>query len=104
MAKNKDVAEMFAEGKQKGEANNMFIEGNTIYSYGFHFPIAIRLWDGNEWKFVWNRDKYSMTTSRHQNYVLRAIKGKIIKEVNTQEMEKYKKFINIKEALIEALE
>lgn len=104
--KNKDVAEAFAEGKREGKGNSMFIDGNTIYSYGNHFPMAIRIWDGDTYKFIWNSDKYSATTSRHQGYVFRAIGGKdkILKEVNTQQMEYYKKFVEVKEVVAEALD
>ena len=105
MAKNIDIAEMFSKGKREGTGNNMFIEGNTSYSYGKHFPMAIRLWQGDSFKFIWNNDKYSPTTSRHQSKVLRAIgKDNVIKEVNTQEMEYYKNFTEVKEVMVEALE
>ena len=62
----------------------MFIEGDTIYSYGKHFPIALRL--GNN-IFLVNVDKYSSSTSKHQSYVIGAIsdKGSII-ECNTQDI------------------
>lgn len=96
---------MFAQGKRAGNVKNLIIEGNVVYSYGHHFPIAIRLWDGDRFKFIWNKDKYSSTTSRHQSMVLRAIgKENIIKEVITPQMEKYKKFTDVKEAMVEALD
>jgi len=104
--KNKDIAEMFASGKHEGKVDNLIIEGNTIYSYGKHFPIAIRIWDGNEAKYLWNSDKYSSTTSRHQSLVFRAIGGKdkILKELNTLEMKKIDgKFTDVKELIVEAL-
>lgn len=64
--KNSDLARAFAEGATKGKADNMFIDGDTIYSYGYHFPIAKRI----SKKVVWlNTSKYSVTTSRHQKLV-----------------------------------
>jgi len=39
---NKQVAGAFARG-EKGKSNNMFINGDKIYSYGYHFTIAKRL-------------------------------------------------------------
>jgi hypothetical protein len=40
MLSNKKVAEAFANGKAMGASGNMFISGDTVYSYGYHFPIA----------------------------------------------------------------
>jgi hypothetical protein len=106
--KNKDIAEMFASGKHQGKVDNLFIDGNAIYSYGDHFPIAIRIWVGDEIKYLWNSDKYSRTTSRHQFFVLNAIGGKdkILKELNTQQMKRVISlgFTNVKELMAEALD
>lgn len=66
----KDLAIQFARGeKPKGRAGNVFYENSVIYSYGYHFPIAyIR---GTR-AFI-NSDKYSISTSRQQSYVRRAL-------------------------------
>ena len=63
---NKTLARKFSEGATSGEGSHMYIDGNTIYSYGYHFPIARRMPDG---KFLFNNEGYSNTTSRHKNYV-----------------------------------
>lgn len=57
-----------------GYASNLYFEGNTIYSYGPHFPIAIM--DGNIVFFT--TKGYSMTTSHHKSLVLGAISHKEI--------------------------
>lgn len=67
---NAKVAEEFAEGKKKGSSNRMFIEGDTIYSYGHHFPIAKKV-GAKQAEF--NDDKYSQTTSTHQRLVKSAL-------------------------------
>jgi len=71
---NKQVAETFVNervwGKAKVEGSNLFIEGRTIYSYGYHFPIAIRLEDNT---FLLNEDGYSQTTAKHKGIVRREI-------------------------------
>jgi hypothetical protein len=74
--KNSDVAQAFANGSIEAFGSNMFIDGNAIYSYGRHFPMALRLTD----YFVFNDDKYSVTTGKHKGYVFRAIenRGKVI--------------------------
>ena len=104
--KNKDVIEQFARGKREGKGNSVFIEGNVIYSYGHHFPMAIRLFDTEGFKFIWNRDHYSQTTKKCQNWLFDAIGGKdkIVKEVITPQMEHYKKFTSVREVILEALD
>lgn len=67
---NYQVAEAFAMGASTGRSDNMFIEGNVIYSYGYHFKIAERLAD----KILFTTRKYSRTTGRHKSYVLTALK------------------------------
>lgn len=65
-----DVAHAFAtHGMDKdayGEKGNMFFEGNTIYSYGRHFPIARFI---NYNTILFTLDGYSISTSKHISYV-----------------------------------
>lgn len=49
---------------------NIFTDGYTIYSYGYHFPIARKLANG---KIMLNTSYFSNTTARHQCYVRSAI-------------------------------
>ena len=56
------LADSLANGATDGTASNMFIDGDTIYSYGYHFPIAKRI--GPE-EYVINPNSYSNTTSTH---------------------------------------
>ena len=82
--KNSDVAESFAvkshpEGKRFGTAN-LFIVGQTIYSYGTHFKIA----EKRDNVVAVTTEKYSQSTSKHTNSVLRALERQgwnIIREV-----------------------
>jgi hypothetical protein len=46
--------------------DNIYCEGDVIYSYGSHFPMAVCLGDDF---FLKNGDKYSVTTSKHQGVV-----------------------------------
>lgn len=88
-----ELANAFASGEDKAQGSRMFIDGNVIYSYGYHFPICIRLDDGS---FVFNKDGYSMSTSRHKNFVKRAcdIEGAFTKVIfmTTEQM---KEIINL---------
>jgi len=73
---NSTVAKLWATQAQnhaRNKQHNFYFTGNTIYSYGEHFPIAII-----EEKFgrnfvIYNSRSYSMTTNRHQNSVYWAI-------------------------------
>jgi len=70
---NTILAEKYAQGATEGNGSNMFIEEDTIYSYGHHYKIAIRL--NPDQKFatnvshVYNSERYSSTTNKHQAYV-----------------------------------
>lgn len=61
-----ELVERFKQGKTKGSASHMYIEGDTLYSYGSHFPLLVRVPFG----YLMNADKYSSSTSRHQRHVM----------------------------------
>lgn len=72
MMRNYTVAEIYARGghdanggviSQEARNEHMFIEGKALFSYGYHFPIAVRVGTN---QYAFNSDKYSPTTSRHQ--------------------------------------
>jgi len=73
MIPNYKLAELFSKGEQSGLGSNMFIEDNTIYSYGHHFKIAQRLNPDQEiatgYRYVYNFEYYSASTARHQKQV-----------------------------------
>lgn len=83
---NKAIAEAFASGKTKGKALHMFIEGNTIYSYGRHFPIATRV---GTTKVLFTSKGYSVTTARHKGLVKRALLNKGLDVVETDQSDGY---------------
>lgn len=70
--KNEQIAKAFYNG-DIARTENLFIEDKNgvlvIFSYGEHFPISIKFEDG----FLFNKDGYSNTTTRHKNLVLRYI-------------------------------
>ena len=82
MTAHESVARNFVDGK-KSTGNRMFTDGRIIYSYGEHFPIALKLKNGN---YLFNTDKYSHSTSKHQNYVRREIDGYVGAECSTEEI------------------
>lgn len=68
---NRAVVEGFyADVQPNGEASNIFFEGPVLYSYGHHFPMAVRI-PGN--RYIVNGDKYSITTGKHQSHVFQVI-------------------------------
>lgn len=66
---NTQIAKAFAKGATKGKGSNLFIDGDTVYSYGYHFKVAVRNEDGSFW---FNPEKYSQSTTRHQSLVRQA--------------------------------
>ena len=67
---NSEIAQRFADGYERGNSGNMFIEGDTIYSYGYHFAIARRVCPG---VLVTTRT-YSSTTAKHVSHVRHALR------------------------------
>lgn len=62
---HKTVVQRFKEGKNY-RGSRIFTEGDVLYSYGRHFPLAVRRGEpGQEW-YLLNGDKYSVSTSKHQ--------------------------------------
>lgn len=51
------------------DANHMFYRNNLIYSYGYHFILAM-LFDG---LVIYNDKTYSSSTTGHQSHVLHAV-------------------------------
>lgn len=69
---NRQIAESFARGKTTGHSLNMFIDGPSVYSYGYHFRIATKTGktDENGRLIVLFTDRgYSNTTARHKAHV-----------------------------------
>ena len=60
---NDQIVEAFAnETSRNIKVNSLFIEGNTIYSYGHHYPLAMHV--TNDIVLI-NDTGYSPTTSKH---------------------------------------
>lgn len=83
ITKNRELAEAYAEGNEEAKLKHFFIEGKAIYSYGYHFPIAFKIGD---YTVLFNKDGYSMTTSRHKNLVRRALINYTIIELSTEKL------------------
>lgn len=82
MTTNYDIIRSYAQNAGRSREYrhakdaNVYASGDTIYSYGSHFPMAVLLGDrskGNGWWLV-NGDTYSMTTTRHQRIVREELK------------------------------
>lgn len=65
----------FLEGRGDSEGQNgkgtMYYVGDTIFSYGTHFPMATKVW--GEDIILMHREGYSVTTSTHMGHVRWAI-------------------------------
>lgn len=72
---------------KKKKCNSCFIEDNAVYSYGYHFPLCVKLIKTNgEFIFLVNKDKYSVSTSKHQSWLNSELKNKEIMESNTKKL------------------
>lgn len=60
-----EVVKRYKDGKTKGTASHMFIEGDVVYSYGHHFPLVVRLKNGG---YLVNGDRRSVTTTQHSGH------------------------------------
>lgn len=71
---NKQVAHLWAnKSKQSASGSHFYFEGDTIYSYGRHFPIARHAIHKGKPCVLFTTDDYSSSTSRHKSYVRNAI-------------------------------
>src|SRR6266566_680779 len=57
----------------KTSNGNIYFEGDTIYSYGSHFPIAKHISSGKQSAVLFTTRTYSVTTSGHCSAVRSAI-------------------------------
>ena len=78
---NKKLAQKFAQGATSGKGSNLFIEGDTVYSYGYHFAVARRTGE-NTANFTSRR--YSQSTARHKSLVLSALNRAGFKVTETE--------------------
>jgi hypothetical protein len=70
---NNELPHIWAHGTQeegRNPQNSFYFYGRTIYSYGNHFPIAVRMDDGT---FLLTTLTYSNTTSKHVRKVWSSI-------------------------------
>lgn len=86
MTSHDKVARAFVAG-ERATGSRMYTDGDTIYSYGSHWPIATWMDSGT---ILFNVDVTSSSTSKHTNYVRRKIPSHIdIIECETKEIRKY---------------
>lgn len=72
---NSMVAHLWAnEKKESGKGSNLFFEGRSIYSYGYHFEVGriVRNKCGEK-AYLLNDKYYSSSTCKHQHCVRSAI-------------------------------
>jgi len=66
------------QASARNAGGNLFFDGDTIYSYGRHFPIAAHVTNAKgKPAILRNSGSYSVTTTGHQSAVARAIPDSI---------------------------
>lgn len=92
MTAHADVVKKFADrkvnrrtGTVSWEGCRVYCQGDTLYSYGSHFPLARYLGekDGSP-LFLKNGDKYSSSTSGHQSITQQYCKGPTVSRTALQ--------------------
>ena len=89
---NKEIISAFLAGSTEGWSHSMFIEGNVLYSYSRHWPIAVRSYVGRV--FI-NSDKYSTTTSKQTTQLTNEAKRRDCK-IDFCTLEQMKGYCNAK--------
>jgi hypothetical protein len=75
MLSNEDAVKAFRDGR-RGNSKHVFHDDNkTLYSYGHHFQLAVRLSTG---EYLINGDTYSSSTSRHTSLCIRYLQPNVI--------------------------
>lgn len=65
-----------AQNQSEGRAGNVFFRDSIIYSYGHHFPMArIYTLDTGDRVALFNPNRYSVSTARHQSLARQAWHG-----------------------------
>lgn len=76
---NNEVAHLWAnQSRAEGKGSHFYFEGDTIYSYGSHFPIA-RHYKG---VVLFTTKSYSRTTAKHKGCVRQACSHLTVFEVS----------------------
>lgn len=79
---NQEVIETFNKQSQyEGRCNSLFFEGDTLYSYGYHYPLAKVIKHDT---ILINDLGYSMTTSKHIGLTYAKTSDK--KQINVSEI------------------
>lgn len=73
MLSQSTLIERFSKGAGSGSASNVFVEEDVIYSYGHHFPLAVRQDWGGGIRYLINGDRYSSSTASHQSQCIRGL-------------------------------
>lgn len=83
---NRQVAEKWHDQiKDSGHSMNMFFEHDVIYSYGYHFPMAIITKSTHNGRqiVVQNSYGYSNSTAKHLNYMRAQCYGDAVITIGT---------------------
>jgi len=75
--RNSNLAHEFfyAQSNESGAASNFYYQGDTIYSYGSHFPICTKLRgkNGELIAYLFTSEGYSSSTAQHISYTRQAM-------------------------------
>lgn len=71
MRNSEVVAEYIDCSESEAKTKHLFVEKEVLYSYGYHFPLCVKLRDA----WIINSNGYSKTTACHRGLVTSKIAG-----------------------------
>lgn len=89
--KNREVCKDFIYSCDESKTKHLFIENKKdgrciLFSYGYHFPMAIKLLDDS---IIINTDGYSHTTACHKSYFATELGFNSFKELEKSKDNKF---------------
>jgi hypothetical protein len=80
--KNENVVSEFLrsyDNNEKIKTDNLFFEDSVLYSYGYHYPLCIKVkshnYNNSGYHYFINISGYSATTGKHTGVFCRALTG-----------------------------
>lgn len=90
----KSYNKMKANDNKSGKHGNLFYQGDTVYSYGYHYPLLFPIYTPQGVKYFVNDTGYSNTTAKHINhasgYSNHAVELREAKLINNDRIGNYK--------------
>lgn len=101
ISSNEKLSKLFNEQSQHhAKGNNMFFDGNTLYSYGYHYPLALFIEPNT---VLINNSGWGNATAKHMRHAFRAtINRKQILSSHIELRQVYAELVELERKLLRA--